>query len=97
MCVHCLSPDVDPMPLSGDGVVYSYTVIHQAAPGFLVPYVLASVDLTAGVRIIGQVADAPGEVAIGTTVELKVEPIGEDSAGRRIVGFRFHVSKESHA
>ena len=97
MCVHCLSPDVDPMPLSGDGVVYSYTVIRQAAPGFSVPYVLASVDLTAGVRVIGQVNDPPGAVAIGTAVRLKVEPIGEDSAGRRIVGFRFHVSKEDHA
>jgi uncharacterized OB-fold protein len=76
--------------------VYSYTVIHQAAPGFSVPYVLASVDLAAGVRLIGQVADPPGEVAIGTAVELKVEPTGEDSDGRRVIGFRFHVSKESH-
>jgi uncharacterized protein len=96
LCVHCLSPDSEPIPLCRDGAVYSYTVIHQAAPGFSVPYVLASVDLAAGVRLIGQVADPPGEVAIGTAVELKVEPTGEDSDGRRVIGFRFHVSNESH-
>jgi uncharacterized OB-fold protein len=58
---------------------------------------LASVDLASGVRIIGQVGAAPTELAIGTAVELKVEPIGEDSTGRRVVGFRFHVSEDDQA
>ena len=97
MCMHCQVPDPDPMPFDGDGVVYSYTVIRQAAPGFSVPYVLASVDLAAGVRIIGQVKAQPADVTIGTAVQLKVEPIGEDSRGRRVIGYRFHVSEEGRA
>jgi len=97
MCMHCQTPDPDPMPFDGDGVVYSYTVIRQAAPGFSVPYVLASVDLAAGVRIIGQVKAQPADVTIGTAVQLKVEPIGEDSRGRRVIGYRFHVSEEGRA
>src|SRR4029077_505120 len=70
LCVHCQSPEPVSVPLGTGGVVYSYTVIRQAAPGFSVPYVLASVDLTSGVRIIGQVAAAPNEITIGTAVEL---------------------------
>src|SRR4029077_18139391 len=96
-CPHCQSPDPLPLPLDGDGAVYSFTVIRQAAPGFSVPYVLASVDLADGVRIIGQVEAAPTELAIGTPVQLKVEPIGEDSTGWLVVGFRFYVSEDDHA
>jgi uncharacterized OB-fold protein len=96
-CPHCQSPEPIPLPLEGDGAVYSFTVIRQAAPGFSVPYVLASADLKAGVRVIGQVAAAPAEVTIGTAVRLEVEPIGEDSTGRRVIGFRFHLSAEDQA
>jgi uncharacterized OB-fold protein len=55
------------------------------------------VDLAAGVRIIGQVKAQPADVTIGTAVQLKVEPIGEDSRGRRVIGYRFHVSEEGRA
>ena len=74
--------------------MYSFTVIRQAAPGFSVPYLLASVDLAAGVRVIGQVEAAPTDVTIGTAVQLEVEPIGEDSTGRRVIGLRFHLSED---
>lgn len=59
--------------VSGRGVVYSFTVVHQAAGRAFrerVPYVLALIDLDEGARMMATV-DAPIEVvAIGTRVRV---------------------------
>ncbi|MFA4929336.1 MAG: OB-fold domain-containing protein [Patulibacter sp.] len=59
--------------VSGRGVVYSYTVVHQAASRAFrdrVPYVLALIDLDEGARMMATV-DAPTDaVAIGTRVRV---------------------------
>lgn len=59
--------------VSGRGVVYSYTVVHQAASRAFrdrVPYVLALIDLDEGARMMATV-DAPIDaVTIGTRVRV---------------------------
>ncbi|MBF6619889.1 MAG: OB-fold domain-containing protein [Patulibacter sp.] len=59
--------------VSGRGVVYSYTVVHQAASRAFrdrVPYVLALIDLDEGPRMMATV-DAPADaVTIGTRVRV---------------------------
>lgn len=66
ICSRCLS-ELEPAELSTRGVVYTYTVVHQAAPGFETPYTLVYVDLPEGVRVLGRLA---GEPRIGLEVEL---------------------------
>jgi uncharacterized OB-fold protein len=56
-----LSPHVELVPASGQGVLYSYTVMRTAAP-----YMPAMVELAEGPRIFTNLVDVePGEVRIG--------------------------------
>jgi len=90
VCSRCLAEDLEQVALSTRGTLYTYTVLHQAAPGFEVPFVLGYVDLPEGVRILGQVAGLePHAVRIGMELDLHVEPFGEDEERRTIMGYRF--------
>ncbi|HXG42285.1 MAG TPA: Zn-ribbon domain-containing OB-fold protein [Dehalococcoidia bacterium] len=89
LCPHCLSTDLDWVPASGRGHVYTYTVIRRAAhPAFRedVPYVLAVVELEEGPRLTtNMVGVEPEQVHIGMPVEAVFEPVSEDIA---LVKFR---------
>jgi len=74
LCPRCRSFDVAPAPVSGRGRVHSCTVNHYTwVPGFDPPYVVAEVDLDDApeVRLLTNVVGCePGDVAIGTAVEV---------------------------
>jgi uncharacterized OB-fold protein len=90
VCSRCLASDLETVPLSDVGTLYTYTVVRQAAPGFEVPYILGYVDLPEDVRLLGQVAGIePEAVRLGMRLHLSVEPFGEDEDGRTVMGFRF--------
>ena len=59
--------------IDGGGVVYSFSVVHQAASRAFkdrVPYVLALIDLDGGARIMSHVESDPRDVEIGARVRL---------------------------
>ena len=79
VCSRCLS-ELELVQLSTKGVVYTYTVVHQAGPGFETPYTLVYVDLPEGVRVLGRL---DGEPQIGMVVELGADcfrPVSEVAA-----------------
>jgi uncharacterized protein len=84
VCRFCLSSDLVPTPMSGRGVVYSYTVARQAFhPWFAsrLPYVLAVIELIEeeGLRMLSNVVDcAPEDVAVGAGVEVAFQAISDD-------------------
>ena len=89
-CSGCLNRDLETVPLSTEGVLYTYSVVRQAAPQFEVPYILGYVDLPEGLRIMGQVSGiSPDDVRIGMSLELVLEPFGTDDEGAPLTGFRF--------
>ena len=80
-CPQCLGDDVEPTPVSGRGVVYTYTVNRREwSPGLEVPYVIAVVqldeqsDLRLMTNIVGCSAD---EVAIDMPVHVEFREQGE--------------------
>jgi uncharacterized OB-fold protein len=83
VCQHCHStePDFHFVPVSGRGVVRSWTVMHQSfVPGFddLVPFVLVDVELEEqpDLRTIGRLLDGPdAPLAIGTRVTIAFEDL----------------------
>ncbi len=90
-CAGCLGTDMETVRFSESGKLYTYTVIRQSTPGFEVPYALGYVDLSEGVRIMGQITGCdPDEIRIGMPVVLALEPFGEDDDGRPLTGYRFH-------
>lgn len=95
ICARCLSTETEIVPLSGRGVLYTYTVVHQSTPEFRTPYVLGYVDLPEGVRVLAPLAEIPAdEVRIGMTLLLRVEPVRTDADGRIILGYRLHRAAE---
>ena len=72
VCPFCLSERLDWVTASGEGKVYSYTVVRRAAhPGFRddVPYVLAIVELHEGPRLTTNIVGVPPE---GVRVDMPV-------------------------
>jgi uncharacterized OB-fold protein len=83
VCQHChtTEPDFTFVPVSGRGVVRSWTVMHQSfVPGFddLLPFVLVDVELEEqdDLRTIGRLVDGPdAPLAIGTPVVVAFEDL----------------------
>ena len=76
-CASCGSPDFTWRRVSGRGEIHSYTVTHRAFhPAWAehVPYVVATIELEEGVRVVCDLLDAPPDaVAIGQRVEAYFE------------------------
>ena len=90
-----------PCQLSGDGEVYSFTVVHEPAEGFemQVPYVLALVRTIEGPILTGQVVDIdPPKVAIGLKVRATFRRLREEGkAGVIHYGYKFTPREEGGA
>jgi uncharacterized OB-fold protein len=90
-----------PFQLSGEGEVFSFTVVHDAAEGFelQVPYVLALVKTVEGPILTGQVVDIhPPEVKIGLKVGATFRKLREEGkAGVIHYGYKFTPLEETDA
>lgn len=84
ICVRCGSLSWTWRRASGQGKIYSFTVVRQnGMPGFReeTPYILAQVELVEGVRMTTNVVDcAPETARIGLEVEVVFERLAEDLA-----------------
>jgi uncharacterized OB-fold protein len=68
-------------PVSGKGTVYTYTVTRRAPPGFrgTEPYVVATIELDEGVRMMARLVNCPiDEVEIGMPVRVVWEALDEN-------------------
>jgi uncharacterized OB-fold protein len=83
-CIACFGDELSWAPAAGTGTVYSFTMVHQVFdPGFAgeVPYNVAFVDLTEGVRVITNIVGiADDELRIGLPVVATFEPISDEFA-----------------
>ena len=79
LCPYCNSFDVEWVKVSGKGSVYSYIVPRRAFhPGFAdeVPYVVATVELDEGVRMISRLVDiGPDDVKIGMRLNVDFQDV----------------------
>jgi uncharacterized OB-fold protein len=79
VCLHCHGTELDIATVSGDAVVASFTVNHQAwRPGLAVPYVIAIVELPeqTGLRLTTNIVGCPPEaVHIGVAVQVVFEQV----------------------
>ncbi len=79
--------------LSGEGEVYTYTVIYVAPEGFekRTPYIIGIIKLKEGVLVPGEIVDVePKDVYIGMPVEVCFRKIKEDGEeGLIYYGYKF--------
>ncbi len=82
ICPACRSGDSDWKEVSGQGEVYTYTVVHRPiAAGQKLPFVIAVIALedAGGVRVISNLVGVdPAHLAIGLSVELVWEDMSEE-------------------
>ena len=74
LCAECGARRWEPVPLSGEGTIASYTVIRVAPRGHAgdAPYAIAAVRLREGVSLLGRVVDVPLEaLAVGLPVRFR--------------------------
>jgi uncharacterized OB-fold protein len=84
LCPHCRAAAWSWQPVSGRGEVYSYAVCHRAFhPAFAgaLPYVVATVELEEGVRMVADLAGVSAdEVRIGMPVRVCFERLDDEIA-----------------
>ena len=80
-CPYCAGRVIEPVEVSGTGVVDAATVVHRPwIPGYETPYVVARIRLDdhPDVLLVSNVVDCdPGEVHRGLAVEVVFEPRGD--------------------
>ncbi len=92
-CPYCAEPAQTPHSLSGQGVVYSFSVMYDAPEGFdaYTPYTVALIKLEEGPMVTAQLTDVdPEEVQIGMPVEMVTRKLTEEGPEGQIqYGYKF--------
>jgi uncharacterized OB-fold protein len=91
-CARCGRRTFDQRVLGTQGVVRSFSIIHQAAPGVEVPYVSSIVDLDGGGRVKANIVNVnpdPADVSLGMKVRLTTFVAGTDDDGTEAIAFGF--------
>ncbi|CAB4729742.1 unannotated protein [freshwater metagenome] len=94
-CAHCSGIKFVPRDLKTTGVVRSFSIIYQAAPGVPVPYVSSLVDIDGGGAIKANILNIdpdPATVALGMKVKMTTFVSGTDDEGTEAVAFAFEPS-----
>lgn len=79
VCTHCFTTELEWVESSGQGRIYSYTIIRRApSPGFTVPYCIAIVELDEGWTMLSNITGcAMDEVEVDKRVVVNFQDFGE--------------------
>ncbi len=82
ICSTCLSQEAEWVPVSGEGEVFSFNVMHQIYhPGFApeAPYAVVLIKLKEGAKMISNLTGvAPPDIKIGMPVKAVFETVSDD-------------------
>lgn len=80
ICPHCFSEEIQWRQSSGNGRIYSYTVVHQAFGPYkkYVPYVVGIVELDEGVRMVTRFIGNREQIEIDKKVTVSYKQIDND-------------------
>ena len=82
VCPHCFSMECTWKEAPLGGAIHAWTVCHHPFSFFFkasVPYIVALVDMDAGVRVNAQIKGmAEADLAIGQRVKLAFEPVNKE-------------------
>lgn len=93
-CPRCYTDDVHTVELPHEGTVESFTTVHQAPPGFAVPYQLGFVRLEGPVVLLSRLQFPPGlSPRIGQHVRLVPEETSVDT--QPYLSFAFVPTEQS--
>ena len=99
----CDEKVVEQVLMGGQGRVHSYTVQSYQPPALFrmkpwAPYAIGLVELTCGLRVMGMLTGcALEDIRIDMPVELTVEALYRDEAGRDVMTYKFRPLREGTA
>ena len=77
LCPECLSAETELVELSGEAVLYSYTIFHKPFHPSLadkVPYIVCEADLKEGIRLVSNLVGTDGTgLKCGSRLKLRWE------------------------
>lgn len=90
VCPGCMSEKINPLRLSREGTLYSWSVVHVAPKGWTLPYIAAYVDLPEGVRVFAHVVGAdPKALRMDMPVRLTTAVLGTGEDGQPMHSYAF--------
>jgi uncharacterized OB-fold protein len=91
-CAKCANRAFTSRKLGTTGVMKSFAIVHQAAPGLPVPYVSSVVELDGGGDVkanLVNIEPEPSKLTLGMKVRLTTFVAGTDDEGTEAVAFGF--------
>jgi len=91
-CTNCFAEEIEEVALSKKGKIYTYTIVHNATPGYTgpVPYGVGAVELPEGIVILSPLTQFNfDKLKIGMDVELVLEKLYEDEKGNEVISYKF--------
>ncbi|MGI6485199.1 MAG: Zn-ribbon domain-containing OB-fold protein [Tepidanaerobacteraceae bacterium] len=91
-CQNCAGEDLEVIPLSNRGTLWTYTVIRHVPPGDFkgkVPMGEGLVELPEGIRVKTPLGVDIEKIEIGMPLEFKAYPLYENENGEEVIAFRF--------
>ena len=86
------------VPLSRNGTLWVYSIVHQSFPGVPVPYVVGVVDLPEGVSVRCNIIDVepkPEAIRFGMPVEMTTGVSQQDKQGNDVIAFYFRPAQRA--
>jgi uncharacterized OB-fold protein len=86
------------VPLSRNGTLWVYSIVHQSFPGVPVPYVVGVVDLPEGVSVRCNIIDVepkPEAIKFGMPVEMTTGVSQQDKQGNDVIAFYFRPAQRA--
>lgn len=89
ICSNCQSEEINTIDLGNEGIIHSYTVVHQMpAGGFFkgtVPFIYAIVEMPAGVHVQTHLINIdPEKIEIGKKVKAVIDTLFEDEETKTV-------------
>ena len=94
-CPNCASEDLELIPLSQRGTLWTYTVIRHRPPGDykgpdpFVPFGEGLIELLEGIQVISPIDGDVDKLKIDMELELVVYKLGENEEGNDVIAFKF--------
>ena len=91
-CTYCSAEDPDPVELSANGTLWSWTAVTASPPGYEgeVPFGIGIVELPEGVRVITRLTESdPASLHAGRAMEFRVVRLHSDAEGNDVVTYAF--------
>jgi len=94
-CSNCGGVNLEEIPLSRQGKLWTYTVIRHKPPGDykgpdpFVPFGLGLVEIPEGIRVLSPIQCDLEGIKVGMDLELEVYPLYTDENKNEVLAFRF--------